>query len=345
MRFIYKVTNGKATPLNGGPSLEGSFKSNYVSSKNGKTKELKYLPREFKHLDSVAKPVDVPVNVEVNLVQLKNFDINPDLFVPMQTGTVLDKLISTDGGFLPGTNVMAVGQPGIGKTSVLLETISKLHENGKKVLFISAEMNRMDVSRYLNRFPNWANVPILFLGEYDTNGDKVIEQTLDQGWDIILTDSYTEVGDHVKENTGWSRGKTEKWFLSLMEKNNRGENSANKYTCFITILQVNKGGQFAGSNKLKHLASSMMHMDWDGGENGRRYIEFSKNRVGQVNKKLYFSFEDGVTFNEQRFVNDIENDALLAAEQKQLQSEGDAFDKLFGFDKQEAQTPEEMENK
>lgn len=344
MRFIYKVTNGKATPLNGGPSLEGSFKSNYVSSKNGKTKELKYLPREFKHLDSAA-PVDVPVNVEVNLVQLKNFDINPDLFVPMQTGTVLDKLISTDGGFLPGTNVMAVGQPGIGKTSVLLETISKLHENGKKVLFISAEMNRMDVSRYLNRFPNWANVPILFLGEYDTNGDKVIEQTLDQGWDIVLTDSYTEVGDHVKENTGWSRGKTEKWFLSLMEKNNRGENSANKYTCFITILQVNKGGQFAGSNKLKHLASSMMHMDWDGGENGRRYIEFSKNRVGQVNKKLYFSFEDGVTFNEQRFVNDIENDALLAAEQKQLQAEGDAFDKLFGFDKQEAQTPEEMENK
>jgi DNA repair protein RadA/Sms len=330
--FVYQVVNGKAIPMNDGPQLEGTFKSAYVHWDGTSTpKERKGPPRGFRKSDHKSTKVEAQAPVEVNLVQLKDFAINPDLFIPMQTGTILDKLVSNDGGFLPGTNVMAVGQPGIGKTTVLLETLSLLQQQGKRVLFISAEMNRMDVSRYLNRFPNWAQVPILFLGEYESQSDKVIEQTLSQGWDIVLTDSYTEVGDHVKENTGWSRGKTEKWFLQLMEANNRGENTQTKYTCFVTILQVNKGGQFAGSNKLKHLATSMLHMDWEGSENGRRYIEFSKNRVGDVNKKLYFSFDEGLQFNEARFQTDIENDALLKEEQKQLETEGDAFDRIFGF--------------
>jgi len=344
MRFIYKVTNGKATPLNGGPQLEGSFKSNYVSSNNGKTKELKYLPREFKQLDSAAPVASQPSidAIEVNLTKLEDLNINPDLFIPMAAGNVLDKLISNDGGILPATNVMAAGAPGVGKTTVLLDYLAGLQKNGHKVLFISAEMNEMDMARYLKRFPNWASLPILFLNNYESNSNLVIEKVLNQGFDVVLTDSYTEVNDTVKEHTGWTRGKTEKWFLDLMTQHNKAKSG--KHTAFVTILQLSKGGSYVGSSKLKHMTTSMMHLDWEGGENGRRFMEFSKNRVGQVNRKLYFNFDNGVTFNEQRFVNDIENDALLAEEQKQLEAEGDAFDRLFGFDKQEAQTPEEMEN-
>ena len=108
-------------------------------------------------------------------------------------------------------------------------------------------------------------------------------------------------------------------------------NKSSAYTAFVTILQLSKGGQFVGSNKLKHMTTSMMHLDWEGGENGRRYLEFSKNRVGAVNKKLYFNFSEGVTFNEARFETDIANDELLAEEAKQLESEGSAFDRIFGF--------------
>ena len=346
MRFIYKITNGKATPLNGGPKLKGTFKSNFVSSNNGKTKELKYLPREFKHLDTpVSKPVAAQPSIDsidVSLTKLEDLNINPDLFIPMAAGNVLDKLISNDGGILPATNVMAAGAPGVGKTTVLLDYLAGLQKNGHKVMFISAEMNEMDMARYLKRFPNWSSLPILFLNNYENNSNLVIEKVLNQGWDVVLTDSYTEVNDTVKEHTGWTRGKTEKWFLDLMTQHNKAKSGI--HTAFVTILQLSKGGQFVGSNKLKHMTTSMMKLDWEGGENGRRFMEFSKNRVGQVNRKLYFNFEDGVSFNEQRFVNDIENDALLAEEKKQLESEGDAFDRLFGFDKQEAQTPEEMEN-
>ena len=275
-----------------------------------------------------SEAIETPVTVQ--LTTLADLNVDDSLFQPMLTGTIFDKFVSTDGGLLPATNVMAAGAPGVGKTTVLLEMLAKLQEAGKKVLFISAEMSEMDMARYMKRFPSWANLPILFLNNYDEQSNQVIEQTLNQGWDVVLTDSYTEVNDTVKEHTGWSRGKTEKWFLNLMTQHNKG--LAKKFTTFITILQLSKGGQFVGSNKLKHMTSAMMNLDWDGKENsGRRYLEFSKNRMGDVGKKLYFSLNGGLTFDESRYQRDLFNDEILEAEAAAIEKEGHSFDRIFGL--------------
>ena len=268
-----------------------------------------------------------PKKMNIKLSKLDDLNINQDLFKPMATGTSFDKFVSQDGGFMPGSNIMAAGAPGIGKTTVLLDLLSNLHEAGKSVLFISAEMSQIDMARYLQRFPNWGQLPILFLADYTDSCPKtVIESVLNQGWDLVLTDSYTEVNDSVKEACGLTRGKTEKWFLDLMIAHNKGKNKPKKYTTFVTILQLSKGGQFVGSNKLKHMTTSMMHLDWDGAENsGRRYMEFSKNRVGQVGKKLYFDLEGGVSFDEARYARDLFNDQIVQEERKALNTEGEAF--------------------
>ena len=295
---------------------------------------------------TVAPAMATAQPVEVQFTKLADLNIDDALFQPMQTGTIFDKFMSNEGGIMPATNVMAAGAPGIGKTTVLLELIAKLHEKGKKVLFISAEMNEMDMARYLKRFPNWAQLPILFLNNYESGSNQVIEQALMQGWDLVLTDSYTEVNDTVKEHTGWSRGKTEKWFLDLMTQHNKG--LASKFTAFITILQLSKGGTFVGSNKLKHMTTAMMNLDWHGRENGaERYLEFSKNRVGEVGKRLFFTLRDGVTFDEQRYVRDLNNDLLLQAEQEALRSEEGHFDRIFGlgdFSHAEDQAVESIED-
>ena len=274
-----------------------------------------------------------PSKMNIKLSKLDDLNINQDLFKPMATGTSFDKFVSQDGGFMPGSNIMAAGAPGIGKTTVLLDLLSNLHEAGKSVLFISAEMSQIDMARYLQRFPNWGQLPILFLADYTDSCPKtVIESVLNQGWDLVLTDSYTEVNDSVKEACGLTRGKTEKWFLDLMIANNKGKNKDKVYTTFVTILQLSKGGQFVGSNKLKHMTTSMMQLDWDGSENsGRRYMEFSKNRVGQVGKKLYFDLEGGVSYDEARYARDLFNDEIVQEERKALAGEADAFDALFGL--------------
>ena len=281
--------------------------------------------------------------VKVKLTKLDNLKFNESLFIPMPTGTVADKFFSNEGGFLPGSNIMAAGAPGVGKTTVLLELLHKVHANNpaKKVLFISAEMNQLDMARYLKRFPHWGQLPILFLSDYtDQNPQAVIESTLNQGWDIVLTDSYTEVNDTVKEECNLTRSKTEKWFLDTMIAQNAGKNKRKVYTTFITILQLSKGGTFVGSNKLKHMTTAMMELNWKGGENStQRFMEFSKNRLGQVGQKMFFNFEDGVTFDEKRYSRDLLNDAMLAEERQKLESEDGAFDALFGS----LPTPEEVE--
>ena len=288
------------------------------------------------------KVTSSPKKLKVSLSKLDDLNIDQSLFKPMATGTPFDKFVSQEGGFMPGSNIMAAGAPGIGKTTVLLDLLANLHQQGKRVLFISAEMSQIDMARYLQRFPHWGQLPILFLADYTDNCPKtVIESVLNQGWDLVLTDSYTEVNDSVKEACGLTRGKTEKWFLDLMIANNKGKNKDKVYTTFVTILQLSKGGQFVGSNKLKHMTTSMMSLDWDGVENsGRRYMEFSKNRVGQVGKKLYFDLEGGVSFDEARYARDLFNDQIVQEERKALDQEGDAFDALFGLGKQEEEVDE-----
>ena len=272
--------------------------------------------------------------MRVKLTKLDDLKFNDDLFIPMPTGTVADKFFSNEGGFMPGSNIMAAGAPGVGKTTVLLELLHKVNaaNPNKKVLFISAEMNQLDMARYLKRFPHWGQLPILFLSDYtDANPQAVIEATLKQGWDLVLTDSYTEVNDTVKEECNLTRSKTEKWFLDLMIAQNQGKNKRKVYTTFITILQLSKGGTFVGSNKLKHMTTAMMELNWKGGENSaQRYMEFSKNRLGQVGQKMYFNFDNGVTFDAARYQRDLLNDAMLAEEREKLESEDGAFDALFG---------------
>ena len=66
----------------------------------------------------------------------------------------------------------------------------------------------------------------------------------DQGWDLVLMDSFIEVQADVKDSTGMTSGQAEKWLLDLMYRHNLGNNSAKTYTSFIAIQQVNKGGNF-----------------------------------------------------------------------------------------------------
>ena len=59
-------------------------------------------------------------------------------------------------------------------------------------------------------------------------------------------------------------------------------------------------------------------------------MEFSKNRLGQVGQKMYFNFDNGVTFDGARYQRDLLNEAMLAEEREKLEKEDGAFDALFG---------------
>jgi DNA repair protein RadA/Sms len=232
--------------------------------------------------------------VEMKLVKMDNVKFNDDLFIPIKSKTIVDSLLSTEGGVFPGTNTVVIGDPGVGKSTVLLDLLAQYHKDGKKVLFISGEMNEIDMYGYVKRYPSFGQLPIMFMNDYADCPKQAVEQVLDQGYDVVLIDSWAEVTAMVADQMNYARKKVESWLLDLLEKNNKAKNQANKHTAFICIQQMTKAGEFAGSNRIKHMTTAMAALRFDGrGRDAERYIEFSKNRRGNVGEKIFFSLHRG----------------------------------------------------
>ena len=219
--------------------------------------------------------------IKVATTRMEDVKFDPSLFRPMKSGRVIDAHFSSQKGLMKGTNYAIVGDPGIGKTTVMLDMLADLQTKGKKVLFISGEMNKIDMFGYVKRYPKFGSVPILFLGDYtEDNNLKVLQDIFSEGWDVVLIDSMAEVQNAVVDtHKGFlsvKRAETE--LLNLFEQHNLGENDLQLNTAFLVIQQVTKGGEFAGSNRFKHMMTGMAHMKWT--KEGERTFFFSKNRRG-----------------------------------------------------------------
>ena len=228
------------------------------------------------------------------VTKLNNLDIDPKMMNTFKSGLKIDNLISHERGIPAATNIMMIGDPGVGKTTVLLDVLSAAQNKGAKCLFISGEMGKKQMFKYTQRFPQFGNIETLFMQDYlEFNTKDVIEQVLNIGYDIVLIDSAAEVIDGVRDDNNWDRKMAEAWLVDVCTKNNKGENKTNAYTSFLLIQQVTKSGVFAGSNKLKHLVDAMGEMRRESERDGSgTFINFTKNRNGLVDNKMYYELNN-----------------------------------------------------
>ena len=282
--------------------------------------------------------------IAMQVVKINERKFDDKVFETLKTNSILDKFLSHANGFPRAINIMVTGDPGVGKTTVCLDIISELEKQSEntdhpvKALFISAEMNEVDLKLYTDRYPKFGDVPTWFPGEVDcsVNPRAVIdelEQLLDEGWDIILVDSFVELQDHVREALELGAKHSENWILNLFERHNAGNNKTKTYTSTIFIQQVTKGGVFVGSNKLKHMTTAFLHIQFENPENDEsdRYLMFSKNRRGDVLKKLYFSLTSTgkVFYDEERYLRVQEMEEHIKKEKELMKKSGADFKSVF----------------
>ena len=270
------------------------------------------------------------------LTQISNVKYAKGLFDAHKTNTPLDGLFSIDGGVPKATNWMVVGDPGVGKSTVTLDIIANAKKSGSKVLFISAEMNQVDLYLYVQRYPKFGELDIFFPQDIADDEDprKVLNTILDEGYDLVLIDSFVELQETIREHAKMTRNGSEKWLLDMMYKQNLGQNKGKKFTSFLNIQQVNKGGTFVGSNKLKHMTTGMMEIRFvDERTQDERYVVFSKNRRGHVGKQMFFdlSAAGDVTYDTERFKKAESLKQLKKKEKELVKKDGLEFDKLFGL--------------
>jgi predicted ATP-dependent serine protease len=310
-----------------------------------KFKELMSKPQVEKEDDPLIDDFD-PESFEIETTKLKNINFDPRIFCPIETGTYLDSFVSYKGGFLPGVNIMLTGDPGVGKSSNLMDILVNVKKNDptKKVLYVSAEMNELDVKEFEQYYPGLEEIDFLYIGNYVTDPDlnikpyQALMSVLHKGWDMVVMDSFVEVQSMIQEDMAMTAKKGEKWILDLMKRHNSGHNKSNAFTTFLCIQQMNKGGSYVGSKRLEHMTSAFLTLCWDKKEKGKRYMMFEKNRKGKEKIKLYYSFakEGGIVYDETRH----EKELLIL---ERLQSPSDFgieefnvtdFEKLFAEDNQ-----------
>lgn len=274
------------------------------------------------------------------VIRMRDMRFDPELFRNYLSGTVLDELLCSYKGLPKGVNYMIIGDPGVGKTTIILDLLSniRIHNPGSRVLFISAEMNEIDLAIYVQRFPKFQDLDILFIeANFDEDSEshnlETVRNVLDQGWDIVAIDSFYELQGIIKEEEQLTLKKAESILLSLIKQQNKAANSRGVNTTFLTIQQVTKAGHFIGSNRLKHSITAMLELRLESPKNiySDRYAVFSKHRRGDVGVRLYYDLSTAgdVFYNEEKFEQDRTLRRLQSSASSSLRQFADQFDKIF----------------
>ena len=285
-----------------------------------------------------------------DVIRMRDLNFNPELFRNYLSGTVLDELLCSYKGLPKGVNYMIIGDPGVGKTTIILDLLSNIRKNnpGVRALFISAEMNEIDLAIYVQRFPKFQDLDILFIeANYEeeavTHNLETVRTVLEQGWDIVAIDSFYELQGVIKEEENLTCKKAESVLLSMIKQQNKAANDRGVNTTFLTIQQVTKAGHFIGSNRLKHAITAMLELRLENPKNiySDRYAVFSKHRRGDVGVRLYYdlSVTGDVYYNEEKFLQDRQLRKLQSTAASSLRRFADKFDLLFN-----TKTDKENEN-
>ncbi|WP_297493130.1 DNA repair protein RadA [Persephonella sp.] len=185
------------------------------------------------------------------------------------------------GGIVTGQVILISGEPGIGKSTLLLQVSSNISKN-RKVLYITGEESAHQVFLRGERI-NALNDNLFVLSE--TVLENIISSIDQIEPDFIVVDSVQTVYTSQLESAAGSVSQVREVSSKLTEiSKSRGISS-------IIVGQVTKEGSIAGPKVLEHIVDTVAHFE---GERGHAYrvLKVIKNRFGAAGELAVFSMED-----------------------------------------------------
>jgi DNA repair protein RadA/Sms len=215
-----------------------------------------------------------------NIVSYDDIDDSKD---DMRYDTNIDEFNRVLGGdgLVKGSVVLLVGDPGIGKSTILLQVLSYVSST-LNVLYVSGEESLKQIKNRSKRL-NLDSSKMSFLAE--TNVERIISNSLDHKPQIMVVDSiqtiYTENSTSMPGGTTQIRESTS--HLTRYAKEND--------VSIIMVGHVTKDGSLAGPKILEHIIDTAIYIE---GEQGSKYriMRPSKNRFGDINEIGIFAMTD-----------------------------------------------------
>ncbi len=192
----------------------------------------------------------------------------------------LDRVLG--GGIVPGSLILVGGDPGIGKSTLLLQVCRNMAQDNRKVLYISGEESLKQIKIRANRIGEFGE-SLLLLCETNLG---VIEETIRRiGPDITIIDSIQTV---YQEDVSSAPGSVSQ----VREATNVFLQLAKGLGSSIFIVgHVTKEGTVAGPRVLEHMVDTVLYFEGDR-HASYRILRGVKNRFGSTNEIGVFEMQE-----------------------------------------------------
>ena len=214
---------------------------------------------------------DLPASKLQNLSEIKT-ENNKRLTTGLSE---LDRTLG--GGLVDGSVVLIGGDPGIGKSTLILQALAAINQSNT-TLYVSGEESAEQVSERAIRLG--IKEDILFISE--THLEKILKLSKDVQPKVVVIDSIQTMVTDLSASAPGSVSQVRDCAAQLTQYTKQ------THTILIMIGHVTKGGALAGPRILEHMVDTVLYFEGDAG--GRyRVIRAVKNRYGSVNEISVFA--------------------------------------------------------
>ncbi len=208
-------------------------------------------------------------------------DIAPESVVRNTSGIPeLDRVLG--GGLVAGAVVLIGGDPGIGKSTLLIQMLADLGTRAK-TLYVTGEESLQQVSLRAHRL-GLRDSGCLLLAE--TNADAIIEHARAQQPDVMVIDSIQTVYSPLLQSAPGSVAQVRESAAQLVRYAKQTQ------TVLFLVGHVTKEGALAGPRVLEHMVDTVLYFEGDA-NSPFRIIRAMKNRFGAVNELGAFAMTEG----------------------------------------------------
>ncbi|MES2521124.1 MAG: DNA repair protein RadA [Gemmatimonadota bacterium] len=183
------------------------------------------------------------------------------------------------GGIVPGSMVLVGGEPGIGKSTLLLQVAARLHETEHAALYVSGEESALQVKLRADRLSEDATGVALLT---ETSLETIIATATQASangkrYSALIVDSIQTVHTELLEGAPGNVGQVRECAARLMRF------AKDTGTTVFVIGHVTKGGGIAGPKTLEHIVDTVLYFEGDGTLD-HRVLRATKNRFGSVDE-------------------------------------------------------------
>jgi len=191
----------------------------------------------------------------------------------------LDRVLG--GGLVVGSAVLIGGDPGIGKSTLLLQTLCHLSQH-LKVLYVTGEESLQQITLRARRLGLSDNHLLLLA---DTNIERILKCAQKENPGVLVIDSIQTMHTDLLQSAPGAVGQVRESAAQLVAYAKQTQ------TALFLIGHVTKEGTLAGPRVLEHIVDSVLYFE---GEQDSRYrvIRAVKNRFGAVNELGIFAMTD-----------------------------------------------------